>query len=130
MAIYEIGDTELKIIPETKYSRINIREREDLQRLLKSQIEIIAPGCMVISEEFGNWDDSRRRIDLLCLDKDANLVVVELKRTDDGGHMDLQAIRYAAMISTMTFENAVAAHKSYLLVNRIDGDAEEIILNF
>ena len=37
---------------------------------------------------------------------DANLVVVELKRTEDGGLMDLQALRYAAMISAMPFERA------------------------
>ena len=48
---------------------------------------------MVLAEEFGDWQDSRRRIDLLCLDRDAGLVVVELKRTEDGGHMELQAIR-------------------------------------
>jgi hypothetical protein len=28
--------------------------------------------------------------------------LVELKRTADGGHMELQALRYAAMVSTMT----------------------------
>ena len=53
---------------------------------------------LVISEEFGEWEESRRRIDLLGLDKDANLVVIELKRTEDG---ELQSIRYAAMVSTM-----------------------------
>ena len=57
------------------------------------------PSGMVLAEEFGEWEASRRRIDLLVLDKDANLVVVELKRTDDGGHMELQALRYAAMVS-------------------------------
>ena len=31
------------------------------------------------------------------LDNAARLVVVELKRTDDGGHLELQALRYAAM---------------------------------
>jgi len=32
----------------------------------------------------------RRRIDLLALDKaGGRLVVIELKRTDDGGHMEL-----------------------------------------
>jgi len=30
MAIYEIGDTELKIIPETKYSNVNVREGEKI----------------------------------------------------------------------------------------------------
>ena len=62
---------------------------------------------MVLAEEFSDWADSTRRIDLLCLDDDANLVVVELKRTEDGGHMELQALRYAAMVSAMTFDQAV-----------------------
>jgi len=62
---------------------------------------------LVVSEEFGDWEDSRRRIDLLGIDKAANLVVIELKRTEDGGHMELQAIRYAAMVSKMTFDRLV-----------------------
>jgi len=45
-----------------------------------------------LSEEFGDWDESRRRIDLLAIDSQANLVVIELKRTSDSGHMELQAI--------------------------------------
>jgi RecB family endonuclease NucS len=85
---------------------------------------------MVVAEEFCDWDDSRRRIDLLALDKSANLVVVELKRSEDGGHMDLQAIRYAAMVSTMTFEQAVAAHAGYLTAIRRQEDARASILDF
>ena len=38
---------------------------------------------MVISEELSEWEDSRRRIDLLRLDQSANLVVIELKRTEN-----------------------------------------------
>ena len=60
------------------------------------------------------WEDSRRRIDLLAIDKEAKLVVIELKRTQDGGHMDLQAIRYASMVSAMTFERAVQIHADFL----------------
>ena len=37
--------------------------------------------------------------------------MIELKRTDDGGHMELQALRYAAMVSTMTFRQAVEAYR-------------------
>jgi hypothetical protein len=42
-----------------------------------------------------------------------SLVVVELKRTDDGGHMELQAVRYAAMVSSMTFDQLVGAHAHF-----------------
>ena len=45
--------------------------------------------------------------------RDCRLVVVELKRTSDGGHMELQALRYAAMVSTMTFDQVVRAFAKY-----------------
>ena len=41
------------------------------------------------------------------------MVVVELKRTQDAGHAELQAIRYAAMVSTMTRDDLIAAHSKY-----------------
>ncbi|WCN83850.1 hypothetical protein [Micromonospora sp. LH3U1] len=37
-----------------------------------------------MAEEFGNWEDARRRVDLLAVEKAGHLVVIELKRTDDG----------------------------------------------
>ena len=89
-------------------------ERGDIQRLLKKQIDIIDPNLYVLCEEFSSWEDSDRRIDLLCLDDQANLVVIELKRTLKDAHADLQAIRYAAMVSKMTYENVVSLHLDYL----------------
>jgi len=83
-----------------------------------------------VAEEFGDWEDSNRSIDLLCIDKAANLVVIELKRTEDGGHMELQAIRYAAMISTLTFEKLIDIYGRYLKKNDSTLDATESVLNF
>jgi RecB family endonuclease NucS len=114
MSIYELTPERLVPVSETSFGDAGVRERDDLQRLLREQVEIIAPGTLVIAEEFANWDDSRRRIDLLGIDKQAHLVVIELKRTETGGHMELQAIRYAAMVSQMTFEQAVQAYTEYL----------------
>jgi len=107
MAIFQVTPNRLQPVLETSFGTEGIYERKDIQRLLKEQIDVLDPNMMVIAEEFGDWLDSSRRIDLLCLDSDANLVVVEIKRTEDGGHMDLQALRYAAMISTMTFRQMV-----------------------
>ena len=78
---------------------------------------------LVISEEFGEWDDSTRRIDLLGIDQDAKLVVIELKRDEDGGHMEPQAIRYAAMVPRMTFQRAIKAYQAFLDKSGAGGDA-------
>jgi hypothetical protein len=130
MALYVFGQKAIWSLNVTSFEQANIKERGDLQRLLRDRIDIIVPDGMVLAEEFGDWIDARRRIDLLMLDKEANLVVAELKRTDDGGHMELQAIRYAAMVSTMTFQQAVDAHQRYLKGRDSAGDAREAILRF
>lgn len=130
MALHLIEHHNIRSLKPVTFEKVKLKERGDLQRLLRDQIEIVVEDGMVLAEEFGTWDDSFRRIDLLVLDKDANLVVVELKRTDSGGHMELQAIRYAAMVSTMTFAQAVEAHQEYLRQRSSSADAKEAILQF
>jgi hypothetical protein len=129
MAIYEITPDSLRPITETSFHAAGVREA-DLQGLLRSQIDIISTDTLVIAEEFGEWEDSRRRIDLLGLGKNADLVVVELKRTEDGGHMELQAVRYAAMVSAMTFDKVVEVYAAYLSRNGSIADARSAILEF
>ena len=107
MPIYEATAQNLIAIPITSFAALGLKERGDLQRLLAARIEALEEGLLVLAEEFADWADSARRIDLLCLDRDASLVVIELKRDEDGGHMELQALRYAAMVSAMTFDQAV-----------------------
>jgi RecB family endonuclease NucS len=130
MPIYHIADERLEELPLTTFSANGLRERSDIQRLLRSQIEIVSPDTLVIAEEFSEWEDSRRRIDLLGIDREANLVVIELKRTEDGGHMELQALRYAAMISAMTFERAVEVYGAYLRTRGDKRDARGLLLEF
>ncbi|MCY2962316.1 MAG: DUF4268 domain-containing protein [Planctomycetota bacterium] len=123
MPLYEMTADTFRAIGEASFSDLKIRERDDLQRLFRSQVDVLGDDLYVLAEEFGEWEDSRRRIDLLAIDLEANLVVIELKRTTDGGHMELQAIRYAAMVSTMTFERAQQIHAEFL--NRIGEPSEE-----
>lgn len=50
-------------------------------------------------------DEGKDRIDLLALNKAANLVVIELERDLVGGLADLRALRYAAQVSPWTHED-------------------------
>ena len=130
MPIYKMTPDSIDPIPPARFSELKLTERGDLQRLLRDRIDIIARDTLVIAEEFGDWDDSRRRIDLLAIDKEGCIVVIELKRTEDGGHMELQAIRYAAMVSAMTFDQAVDTFAAYLKRREDDRDARTTILDF
>ena len=130
MAIYSFNENSLQKVDTTTFNGEGILERQHLQAALKRQIDVVAPNCLVISEEFAEWTGSQRRIDLLAVDKEGNLVVIELKRTETGEHMELQALRYAAMVSTLTFGRAVEIYQKYL--NSIEGEinAENSLLEF
>lgn len=131
MAIYAVGERTLTPVSETTFGTEGIYERKHIQQLVRDHIEVLDDRLMVIAEEFGDWLDSSRKIDLLCLDGDANLVVVELKRTEDGGHMELQALRYAAMVSAMTFDQLVESHGRFRNAGQPDIDgAKAAILEF
>lgn len=130
MPIFEITQDRLVLLQPTGFSEHGLRERGDLQRLLRDQVEVIAPDVLVISEEFGGWEDSKRRIDLLGIDREANLVVIELKRTEDGGQMELQAIRYAAMVSKMTFDKVAEVLAAHLTAHERPDNARELLLDF
>lgn len=120
----------MKKVSETTFSQEKLLERRDLQKLIRNDISVIDSDIMVICEEYGEWEDSSRRLDLLCLDRQSHLVVVELKRTENGGHMELQAVRYAAMVSSMTYDQLVQAHAKYIGGDEAHQKAETAILNF
>jgi hypothetical protein len=131
MPLYEMTPDAFRPLGQASFTDLKVRERDDLQRLLRTQIDVLSDDLYVLTEEFGDWDDSRRRIDLLAIDPQANLVVIELKRTNDGGHMELQAIRYASMVSAMTFERAEQIHGEFLTrIGESAGEARTRMLTF
>ena len=130
MPIYKIQVDKFVKLDATTFTQEGILEGE-IQKYLANSISIIDPNLYVIATEFSNFEDSRRRIDLFCIDREANFVVIELKRTEDGGHMELQAIRYAAMVSGTKYRNIVDIHKKYLQNSGETGeDGEDRILKF
>lgn len=137
MALYKVGNDRkmLKIKPST-FAELGDRERRDMQAMLRDNFNEVFKdqNLFLLAEEYSNWQDSSRSIDLLAIDKNSNVVVIELKRTAGGTHMELQAIRYAAMVSMMTFEDVVTAHESFLAKRQntegVQLNAREEILRF
>jgi len=130
MPIFKVQDNKFIKLPSTTFEMEKIYEVKDFQKYLSNSIEVIDNDLLVISTEFSDWEDSKRSIDILCIDVDGNLVVIEIKRTQDGGHMELQSIRYSAMIANMKFDKAVKTYEAYLKKINSQIDAETKLLNF
>lgn len=129
MALYDMSTTgQIDEVKATTFAAEGVLERKHLQAALQTKPSLLGDDLLVLSEEYGDWADANRRIDLLCLDRDGRLVVVEIKRTADGGHMELQALRYAAMVSTMTYEHVERALRVHLKKTGRDADDADTIL--
>ena len=120
MPVYKVTETAFEPLDQTSFEQEGILERQGIQARLRDHPEVLEEGLFILGEEFSSWDESSRRIDLLALDREGRLVVVELKRSDQDSFMDLQAVRYAAMVAGMTLDQAVDAHQNYLSQRGLD----------
>lgn len=117
-------DGTLVSVSATSFAAEGVLERKHLQAAIRDNISLLGDDLLVVAEEFGSFTDGHRRIDLLCIDREARPVVVELKRTNDGGHMELQALRYAAMVSAMTFDDLVTIFETHMDPYETEGSGE------
>lgn len=104
--------TAQKIDPGTFIS-LDMWERRHIQQWVRTAPEVLGEELLIVSEEFDRFEGSRDRLDLLALDRNGNLVVIELKRDSAAGYADLQAVRYAAMVSAMTLDDLVPYYLAY-----------------
>jgi hypothetical protein len=61
MPLYERTSDAFRPISQASFADLKVRERDDLQRLLRTQIEVLSDDLYVLSEEFSDWD--MRRLD-------------------------------------------------------------------
>ena len=88
-----------------KLDRVQFRRMESearLEDMLAGDLSVLSPGLMLIGRQiptaFGKF------IDLLAMDRDGNLVIIELKRDRTPRDVVAQALDYASWIDTLTYE--------------------------
>lgn len=103
------------------------RERDDLQRMIKSSPEAffaeMGERLLLIGEEIRPTDVVDDRIDLLAIDQNGAVVAVELKRSSHKLQL-LQALSYAAMISGWDRERLIAAKARFAQQPPADAEAD------
>jgi alkylated DNA nucleotide flippase Atl1 len=96
-----------------------LKERNDLQEWVISHPEILGPDVLILTMEFDRWQASSGsrqldRFDVLGLDPDGRLVIAELKRDKAPDTVEMQAIKYAALVSRFTPDDLVEIHAEFL----------------
>jgi len=85
---------------------------KDVEDWVAAKPEILGEPLLIIGRPV-QLDEGKDRIDLLALDKAANLVVIELKRDLVAGAADLQALRYAAQVAQWSYEDVRRLAEGY-----------------
>ena len=114
--IFSVSDSLSKLEPiaADTFVALNIWERQHIEEWVRANPELLGEDLLVVSTEFDRFVNSSDRLDVLAIDRQGNIVVVELKRDSSAAYADLQALRYAAMVSSMTVEKLLPYYRAYL----------------
>lgn len=127
MSIFLIKNNKAELLEPTAFKEGNMLEK-DIQNIIKSNPKILGEELLIVGEELSPFENSKKRLDLLALDEFGKLVVIELKRDNDGFHMDLQAIRYASMVRLFSIDQIVEFYNNFH--NCDNEQTEKVIDNF
>lgn len=103
----------LMAIKEVEFSEFNFKERHDIQEWVESYPSILGEELLIISKENSFFDSTKERPDLIALDKDGNVVIIELKRDDSGTNLEWQAIKYASYLSRFSLNDIIRMTEKY-----------------
>jgi hypothetical protein len=102
----ESGDVER--MDEISLASAGLKERQDLQQWITEHPDLISPGLLLVTTEFDRWEIREQkvadRLDALFLDLSGSPVLVEFKRDKATDTVELQALKYAAYCSQLTFD--------------------------
>lgn len=117
----------LSRLTKTSLTEHRMLERFDLEEWLASTPEALGEDLLVLATE--HVLPTNLRIDILALDKHANLVVVELKRDKSGSDIGWQSIRYASYCSNLQADEIykILADRKKIDADRARQEIEEFI---
>lgn len=94
------------------FIKLDIKESL-IQGWVRTHPELLGEDLLIVSTELNPFEGAKDRPDLIAIDRNGDLVVIELKRDRLAGFADLQSVRYAARISTITVDDLAPYYADY-----------------
>ena len=130
MFLVDRPNNRLHRLDQMRFSDLHLHERSHLQEWLVHMPNALGEKLLIIQKEFSGFDGTNERLDLLALDKDAQLVVIENKIDDSGRDVTWQALKYAAYVSSLTKSQIIDIYQQYLDRRPDGGNAVQRICDF
>lgn len=108
----DIENKKLIKLSPTKYSTLHLKETYDIEEWIEKTPEILGEDLLIVNRQY--YPAQGLKLDLLAIDKNANLVVIELKRDDSGTDVEWQAIKYTAYCSILEKEEIFKLYAEYI----------------
>lgn len=108
MFIFDKEKNDFFGLKETSFKDNKIRERQDLEKWIIDNPDILLEDLYIVHNEYSRFDKTTERPDIIALDREGKVVVVELKLDDSGKSVEFQALKYASYYSNATFDDLVS----------------------
>lgn len=116
----------LQSVKEINFSDHSFKERYDIQEWLETTPSILGEKLLIIAKDKTYFEGTRERPDLVGIDKDGNIVIIELKRDDSGSDTHWQAIKYTSYWARFSVPDILSVYADYINKHGGKEEAEEV----
>jgi hypothetical protein len=85
-----------------------------LEKHIVDDPELMGEPLFVLGRQLAEFEEDKDRLDILAVDKDGEIVVIELKVTEDFRVTDLQALAYAGAYADLDIEDLAETRRRYM----------------
>lgn len=124
-----LANNQLEQVQETTFFENDIKERQHIEEWIRKNPEVLGEDLLIIGHEYDRFEVNER-LDLLALDKEGNLVIIEVKRDTTGGNVDFQALKYASYCARLSPHDILDLFADYLKRYSLQVDAKDGLMEF
>jgi hypothetical protein len=115
MPIYDFNDDLLVEIIPTSLFNPGMSYQDYVRGLVRENVEVFLPRSLILAENLDGLGDLKSHIDFLGVDKDRNLIIVELLEPGIHGGLKIDSIRAASIVSTFNYDHVLHAYQQYVV---------------
>lgn len=108
-----VESNQLEEIPTTTFFENDLKEREHIEEWIRKKPELLNEDLLIIGHEYDKFEINER-LDLLALDKEGNVVIIEVKRDSTGSTVDFQALKYASYCARLSPQDILEIYADYI----------------